>query len=87
LWSIVIKQDIGHDVQIQSVDGKFMQRNFVVAPLSWYNTMQGFCFIISSCLCSCFIHVYALGGMLWTLTVGHVHVVSGIFLGNLAPMQ
>ena len=72
----MIKQDIGHDVQIQSVDGKFMQRNFVVAPLSWYTTMQGFCFIISSCLCSCFIHVLLIN---FSLCNCPIHVMSIIF--------
>ena len=51
MYSIVINQDIGHDVQIQSVDGKFMQRNFVVVPLSWYTN-----FI----LYNCFFHVLSI---------------------------
>jgi hypothetical protein len=47
----VINQDTGHDVQIQSVDGKFMQRNFLVAPLSWY---------INFLLCNYFFHVLSI---------------------------
>jgi hypothetical protein len=48
---LVINQDIGQSVQIHSVIGKFMQRNFLAVLLSWYIHVYDYFFVSYDAYC------------------------------------